>query len=121
MSPFDILKIIIKKEDIEWVEISSHYNPWIINLALSFDIHTVLLANELNKNYSVPYKWQYDFLRNAVPKNTKYKWIKGSKDNNESDLKILESYYNVSRTKAEEILKLLSAEQLKIIKTRALK
>lgn len=116
MSPFEILNVIIKKSDIDWTDISGDYNSWIIDTALSHEKNTLFYANEINKNYNIPSRWQFDFYRNVISKGTKYKWLKVEKSD---DLEYIKVYYNVSQRKAEEIKKLLTDDQ--IIKIKGIK
>ena len=44
------------------------YAPFIINKCMSGHLDTVLLANEMNMNHSLPKSLQYDFFLNSVRK-----------------------------------------------------
>jgi hypothetical protein len=117
MTPFEVVRLINQRKDLDWLEVAADYLPYIINLSYSFNPQTILISNELNKNHSIPLEWQFQFYKNAVAKGTKNTWIKGSKEI-QNDLSYIMLYYNVSQIKAEEIAKILSQEQIKEIELK---
>ena len=84
---FDYLRSINDtKEDI-MVELpgqKSDYNAYMINRGLSYFIDTIQIANEMNYNYRLPARLQYDFLRLFVRKRKRYakEWFKAEKYEN---------------------------------------
>lgn len=91
----------------------SLYNAYTINHCLSGTIDTVLLANQMNLNSSLPKKMQYDFLINSVRARKRFSpWIKEEKT---KELNLVKEYYGFSHKKAKEALTILTKEQLKTI------
>jgi hypothetical protein len=92
------------------------YNPFIVNRSLSYFRDTVFYANEMNKYSSLPYKLQYEFYLNIVPKKKRFsKWSKASVESAEL-LKYISAEYQCSTKKAEYILGLLNQTQIEFIK-----
>ena len=108
MSPFDITKAIYSKEKLDWKEIASDYNPFIINRALSFDKRSLFHVNEMNKYHFLPKEWQYGFYFNGIPKGRSGKWIKSDSD---SKLPNIQEYFQCSLIKAKELLPLINDQQ----------
>jgi len=86
------------------------YNPYMTNKALSYFADTVLLANEMNVNYHLDNRLQYDFLKQIVRKRKRFsRWHKISTD---SDIETIKEYYGYSNAKARDVLDLHTKEQL---------
>ena len=92
------------------------YVPFIINKSLSYFADTVGVANEMNMRHYLDNKYQYDFLRGIVRKRKRFaKWHKVEQD---TDLEALMEYYHCSLTKAKQYIKVLTNDQLIIIKNK---
>lgn len=92
------------------------YSPYIINRCMSGHIDTVMYANELNKNCNIDKKLQYDFLINIVRKRKRFSpWVRKEKV---EDLECVKSYYGYSNEKAQQVLGILTKEQLTFIKNK---
>ena len=117
MNPFDYVNsITYTKKDIMTDLNESEYSSFLINRALSYHQDCILYANEMNRRFDVPNKLQYHYLLNTIRRRKRFaKWHKPIEAN---DLQIVMEYYLVSRSKAEEYLKLLSADQIKILAKR---
>ena len=87
------------------------YSAFMVNRALSFHRDTVLWANEMNRFTSLDNKLKYDFLINSIraQKRQYSKWYKKAQSN---DLNVVKEYYGYSDAKAEEVLKILTADQI---------
>lgn len=108
--------INFKKDDLFKQEALNEkdYVPYIINKGMSYFQDTVILANELNKHPDLPKHIQYRFLIQTVrPRKRFSKWFKKSAD---EDIDAIKQYYNYNQTKAEQAYKLLTPEQIAIIK-----
>lgn len=94
--------------------VEKSYPQVIINKALSAHTDAVLFANEMNKNWEIPKKMQYDFYINSLrPRRRFSPW---TKKKSLEYLDVVKEYYNCSYTKALEIIRILSIEQLEEIK-----
>ena len=122
MNPFDYIKavsetkqnIISGTDNDELAE--KAYNPFIINRGLSFYPDTILYANELNRRPLLDKKPQFLYLLNTLRPRKRYtKWLKEEKN---EEIEIVSEYFGYSRAKAKDVIKILSSDQLKIIKTR---
>lgn len=90
------------------------YNTFIVNRALSYFPDTILYANEMNVQNTIPKEWQFDFLRHSIPKRKRFsKW---NKKQTPDDLSVVIETYKYSVQKASEALSLLSSEQLQQLK-----
>lgn len=113
MTPFDFLNAINenKKDLFQDPQAEKDYSPFMINRGLSFFPDTVLYANEMNKSAQIPAKWQFDFLKNSIPKKKRFsKWHK--KDATTDQLKLVMKHYKYSEKRALEVLGILSTKQI---------
>lgn len=119
MNPFEFLNSInlSKKDLLEEDPLNiKYYDPFLSNRGLSYFHDTVLYANEMNRYSNLDKKWQYYFLLNSIPKKKRFsKWAKQEID---KPLELVMEYFNYSREKAKEAIKLLSQEQLNIIEQK---
>jgi hypothetical protein len=96
--------------------LEKEYAPYIINRCLSGHIDSLLFANEMNMHHSLPKKMQYDFLINTLRKRKRYSpWIRKEKLD---DLECVKSYYGYSTQKAQQALKILTSQQITLIKRK---
>lgn len=114
LTPFDFLNSInmTKKNlmDTPDPEVEKQYVPFVVNRSMSYFGDTVLFANEMNRLHHTSKKMQYEFHLNLVRKRKRFsKWAKKADDSN---VNIVKEYYGYSQAKAEEAVKLLSADQL---------
>jgi hypothetical protein len=115
MNPFVFLNSINHtKEDVMVDDmIEKSYNSFMINRSLSYFPDTVGLANVMNRYHHIDSKLQYHFLINIIRKRRRFsKWFKNERV---SDIEVIKQYYGYSNDKAEQVLPLLSPEQIDII------
>ena len=92
----------------------NNYPAFLINKFFSFHIDSVLYSNEMNKNYHIDKKLQYDFYINILKPRKRYcPWIKKQSIEN---IELVQEYYGYSYNKAIESLNILSNDDLKKIK-----
>ena len=118
MSPFEFIKAINEtKEDVMVDEFTEKkYAPFIVNRGLSFFMDTIFQVNELNRNYHLEARLQFDYLLNSVRKKKRYsKWLKPEKLH---DLDVVKEYYGFGNEKAKDALRILSEDQLAFIKDK---
>ena len=97
-------------------ESKKEYSPYVINRCLSGHIDCLMYANEMNMNHSLDKKLQYDFFINIIRNKKRYSpWIR--KDTIK-DLEYVKRYYGYSNEKAKQALKILTNDQINIIKDR---
>jgi hypothetical protein len=114
MTPFDIVKAINTKEDID-VFSDEDYSPWVINKAFSNTRDTVFFANEMNRFLGIPKIAQYQFYFHGVSKKKRFgKWNKSQDD--EATIKLVQEAFGYSYHRAKDTVPILSVEQLTKIK-----
>jgi hypothetical protein len=118
MSPFQFVNEITfgKKDVMVDPDMEKKYVPFMVNRSLSYFTDTVHMANEMNRYHHLDKKLQFQFLLNIVRKKKRFsKWVKPTTDSN---VDVIKEYYGYSNEKAIQILPLLSADQLNIIKNK---
>lgn len=117
MSPFDFIKSFEGGEYLFDDTTAKGYVPYVINKMLSFSPATILYADEINRSPNLTPKQQHDFYFYCLPKRKRYiKWIKAGDIH--ADIELLVETYNINKTRAAEYLKLLSQEQVDIIRNK---
>ena len=118
-SPFDFVHAIQQNKQQLIVDKASEdeYVPFIINRALSFHKDCIMQANEMNRRHFLDNKMQNDFLMNIV-RGYKRPFIKWAKPEKNDDIDCIKIIFNFSDSKAREALKIISKEDIKILKKR---
>lgn len=81
------------------------YLPFVVNKCMSYFMDTILFSNEMNKNWHIDHKLQYDYFLNSVRKRKRFsKWIKNESSD---DLDLIKFHFNYSHSKAKEALEIL--------------
>lgn len=116
-NPFDYVNAILQTKTNLIVDETTEkeYNPFLTNRALSYHKDCIMFANEMNLHSNVDKKMQFDFHLNTVrsKKRPFAKWVKSEKS---EDLECIKQIYNFSDSKAREVLRLLSKDQLQQLK-----
>jgi hypothetical protein len=119
MNPFDYVnEILVGKKNLiidDYTEKS--YEPFLVNRALSYHFDCIMFANEMNRRPFVDKKLQNDFLINTVRSRKRpfNKWVKAEKS---EDIACIKTFYGLSTEKAQEVLSLLTEEQLQQLKEK---
>jgi hypothetical protein len=110
LSPFDIAKNLFEKKGrLSDDELKGSYSPFMINRILSNTPDTLFYAQEMNANFQLASRLQYDFYYFGISKRKRYgKWNKKSKDDEEK-LAIVKETYGYSDLKAREVIPLLDS------------
>lgn len=88
----------------------SAYNAFMVNRALSQSADTVIPAQIMNFYHELDPDIQMEYLIRTIPKKKRYsKW---AKDTPSEYLDCVVKWYNVSKSKALEIIDLLDADEL---------
>ena len=99
--------------DTEDEQVEKEYLPFIINRCLSYFPDTILQANEMNQYSHLDKKMQFDFFRYSTRARKRFsKWLKPEKS---EQLEAVKSYYGYSNKLADEVMSILSPEQLEHI------
>ena len=118
MNPLEIVKAVTHTKENLMVDVHAEkgYTPYMVNRALSFFVDTVFQANEMNRNYHLDNKLQFDYLLNNIrPRKRWSQWLKPEKIDN---IDIVKEYYEFSNEKAKNALEILSVDQLEHIKQK---
>lgn len=90
------------------------YPPFIINKCLAYHTDSILYANEMNRYPELDKKMQYDFYINSLKPRKRFSpWVKKQ---TLEHLELVKEYYGYSHNKALEALRILTTEQLDLIK-----
>jgi hypothetical protein len=123
MSPFDFLNAINStKENLFETnqQAGKDYKPFLINRGLSYFPDTVFYANQMNQYAGLDKDMQFFFFLNIISRKKRFsKWSK--KDAETESLELVKEYYGYSSEKATEALKVLSEENLIMIKEKLYK
>ena len=105
------------------IEIDNDYSQWRTNSILSNYRETILYANEMNCHYNVTDQMHYDYLFNSIRKKSMY-----SKKETEQEKKVrkkkeelqslISDYYKYNDVRAKEAIKILTADQIEIIRKK---
>jgi len=112
MNPFDYVNALTftKKDIMVDRQAEREYAPFITNRTLSYHQDCIMYANEINRRHHLDSRLQFHYFLNTLRKRKRFaKWIK---PNVLEDMKVIQSYYGCSKSKAEEYLNILSSEQI---------
>ena len=106
-------KEYLMDEDPGW---EKNYPPFVINKCMSQHLDTIMFANEMNQYPGLDKKLQYDFFINIVrPRKRFSPWGKKQKV---KDLELVKEFYGYSTEKAMQAMRILSPDQLEIIRDK---
>jgi hypothetical protein len=118
-NPFDYVNAILqnKKQLIVDDLTEKDYIPFLVNRSLSYHSDCIMYANEMNRRHFLDKKLQNDFLINTVRSRKRpfAKWVKSEKS---EDIVWVKLAYGLSDSKAREALRLLSDEQIQLLKEK---
>lgn len=107
------------KRDILTPDTEKDYPSYMVNRFLSMDITTILYANEMNMNYHLPKRMQYDYYLNAITKRKRYfKYIKHKR---QDDIDVIREYHNCTEVRAKEMLPIFTDDDLTYMRSRVSK
>ncbi len=120
-NPFDFVKSVsFTKRNIMVDDISEkHYQPFLVNKALSYHQDAVYFANEMNIRHGSDSRLQYLFYLNILRKRQRFStW---SKPYISKKIETIKEYYQVSTLKAKEYLEVLTDKQIRELKKSMIK
>ena len=91
------------------------YVPYIVNRALSYFPDTILHAQEMNVSAHIDKKLQYEYLLHSI--RSKKRFSKWAKKEQSETIELLVEYYKCNYRQAEEYSKILTPEQIDLIRT----
>ena len=117
MSPFDYVDFIFRKKKPDGELEFKDYAPFIVNRSLSYHLDCVLYANDMNQHPGVDKDMQYQYFLNSIrPMKRGFQpWQKSKTDEN---IECVKAYFGYSNAKAKEALRILSDEQIAVIKIK---
>ena len=110
-NPFDYVKAINNKTNVDDL---TGYTPFLTNRCFASHLDTVLLAEEMNQAHMLGPELQYDFYYYSVRKGKRFGFPPKPEEYN--DIEVVMQFYNYSRQKAIQALKLLTKENISEIK-----
>lgn len=91
----------------------SEYKPFITNRAFSYHIDSIFEANLMNSMSHLDNLCQFEFLLNSLSKRKRFsKWHKPEEN---AEVDAVMEYFGYSRSKAEQVMKLLSPDDISMI------
>ena len=117
MSPFDYVDYIFRKKTPEKDLDFKDYAPFIVNRSLSYHLDCILYANEINMLPGIDKDMQYQYFLNSIrPMKRGFQpWQKSKTDEN---IECVKAYFGYSNAKAREALRILTDEQIAVIKIK---
>lgn len=97
----------------------NEYIPFLNNRGLSYFPDTVLYANDMNIYNQIDKKLQFEYLLYSISKRKRYsKWYKSEPNEN---IDFISEVYSCNKTRAKEILSLLTDDQIAMLKEQNFK
>lgn len=117
MSPFDYVDFIFRKKKPDGELDYKDYAPFIVNRSLSYHLDCILYANDMNMHPSIDKDMQYQYFLNSIrPMKRGFQpWQKSKTDEN---IECVKAYFGYSNAKAKEALRILTDEQIAVIKIK---
>ena len=118
MNPFDyVTAITFSKKDIMQDDIDEKsYSAFLTNKSLSYHQDCIMYVNEMNSRKHLDSRLQFHYFLNTLRKRKRIaKW---NKPRVLEDMKVIQTYYECSMSKAEEYYKILTAKEIGIMKDR---
>jgi hypothetical protein len=89
------------------------YIPFVVNKSLSYHKDAIFHSNFMNERSYLDKRMQYEYFLHALPKANRYgKWHKDE----DGRIEPIMEFYGYSKTRAKEVLKILSDSQIEAIK-----
>lgn len=117
-NPFDFVKSVSHgKTDIMVDEVEEKsYVPFLINKSLSYHQDSVFFSNEMNIRHGLDNRLQYLFFLNTLRKRQRFSsWEKPYVS---IKLDTIKNYYQVSTSKAQEYMTMLTDKEVRELKNR---
>ena len=109
-------KNLMDSDDPMW---KKKYPAFMVNKILSSFIDTISKANEMNRLHLLDKDMQFQYLLNSI--RSKKRYAPFLRSERIEDIECVKEYYGYNMEKARVALKLLTKEQLKLIKEKLFK
>jgi len=109
-------KNLMDSDDPMW---EKKYNAFMVNKILSGFSDTIMLANEMNRNYLLDRDMQFHFLINSVRSRKRYSPFLRADEL--KDIGVVKEYYGYNNEKAKVALDILTKDELKTLKEKLYK
>lgn len=116
LNPIEVLKSINKKTYILDSQNEAEYVPYVVNRWLSLFPDCLFHVNEMNMYPSIPSKMQYDYLYHSIRARNRFQAWKWNKKTEYEDQLLISGIYKYNSRRAKEALKILSKEQIELLK-----
>lgn len=114
----DVIPSILQtKNEVITEENEKDYLPFMVNRSLSFHYDCIFYANQMNMLPNTDKLMQYHFYLNSI-RSYKRPFRKWLKKESSGDIESVKEYYKYSNEKAIEVLKILTDDDLKIIRKK---
>ena len=118
MADFKEILDSIQKSKKYVLDTESDYSPFGVNRVLSYYKDSILYANMMNMNHELDRSLQYQYLLNTIrPMKRQFQNMK-KVDKVLKDIECVKLYFGYSNEKAKEALRILTDEQIALIKEK---
>jgi hypothetical protein len=118
MADFKEILDSIQKSKKYVLDTESDYSPFGVNRVLSYYKDSILYANMMNMNHDLDRSLQYQYLLNTIrPMKRQFQNMK-KVDKVLKDIECVKLYFGYSDEKAKEALRILTDEQIALIKEK---
>lgn len=105
------------------IELDGDYSQWRTNSSLANHYDLVKVANIMSINHHITNQMHYDFLFNYVRKTNRWfppetKEQKKKREAEQELISLVSNYYKYNDVRSREVLKVLSDEQIAIIRSK---
>jgi|688.fasta_scaffold1033587_1 hypothetical protein len=118
MNVFDIVNSLSSTKKLTFEEndpeMEKEYHSFLVNKAFSYYPDTIMHSNEMNLRPFISKRMQHNYYHNSLRSRKRYtKWLKKTKN---EDIELIQKYFNFSKKKAIEALKILSDKDISCIR-----
>jgi hypothetical protein len=106
-----------KKYVLETEQDVKDYSPFMVNRALSYHNDCIFYCNEMNIHHGLDKELQFQYYLNII-RSMKREFKPWQKAESNKDLECIKEYFGYSNEKAKQALRVLTDEQITLIKER---
>lgn len=118
MADFKLILDSIQRSKKYVLDDEADYSPFGVNKVLSYYKDSILYANVMNMNHQLDKSLQYQYLLNTIrPMKRQFQNMK-KVDKSLKDIECVKVYFGYSDEKAKDALRILTDEQIALIKEK---